>query len=86
MNWYDRLASLLHQYSVRNIEAALSRMWLAVACEMIGVIRIRLNLSVTWSGALADASGHRPIRLKLEIGATHIVGQNSMGEIVDGDK
>ncbi|MES2692869.1 MAG: AAA family ATPase [Verrucomicrobiota bacterium] len=33
--------------------------------------------------ALAEASGHRPIRLELKKGATRIVGQNLLGDIVD---
>ena len=36
--------------------------------------------------ALTEATGRRPIRLKLENGATRIVGQNLMGEIVDADE
>ena len=35
------------------------------------------------ANALATASGRRPLRLRLDEGATRIVGQNLMGEIID---
>jgi predicted ATPase len=39
--------------------------------------------SDTLADALATASGRRPLRLRLDEGATRIVGQNLMGEIMD---
>ena len=43
------------QYSVRKIAAAVITMWLAVAWATTGVIRTRLNRSVTWSCAFPPA-------------------------------
>src|SRR3989442_14745869 len=45
----------MHQYSVRKIAGAEMMMWLAVACAITGVMRIRLKRMVTCSGALPEA-------------------------------